>query len=82
MGDLFIELYLDEDVDVLVAELIRARGFEAITTRDAGQLQKNDEDNWHTLLASKKPLLVTIGLILRELLRSIFHQEERITVLF
>jgi len=23
----FIELYLDEDVDVLVAELVRARGF-------------------------------------------------------
>ena len=27
MSRLFIELYLDEDVDVLVAGLIRARGF-------------------------------------------------------
>lgn len=28
-GQLFIDLYLDEDVDVLVAELLRARGFIA-----------------------------------------------------
>jgi len=31
LSKLFIELYLDEDVDVLVADLIRARGFTAIT---------------------------------------------------
>jgi hypothetical protein len=37
---LFIELYLDEDVDVLVADLIRARGFTIVTTRDAGNLHK------------------------------------------
>ena len=42
MTRLFIELYLDEDVHVLVADLIRARGFEALTTRDAGQLQNTD----------------------------------------
>jgi predicted nuclease of predicted toxin-antitoxin system len=39
---LFIELYLDEDVDVLVADLLRARGFVATTTRDAGNLQASD----------------------------------------
>lgn len=32
MSRLFIELYLDEDVDVLVAELLRSRGFVVITT--------------------------------------------------
>lgn len=41
---MFIELYLDEDVDVLVADLIRARGFTAITTRDAGNLHKDDDE--------------------------------------
>lgn len=35
-GQLFIELYLDEDVDVLVAELLRARGFVAVTTLESG----------------------------------------------
>ena len=42
MSRLFIELYLDEDVDVLIAQLIRARGFVVVTTQEAGQLQKND----------------------------------------
>ena len=42
MNRLFIELYLDEDVDVLVADLLRARGFAATTTRDAGNLQATD----------------------------------------
>jgi hypothetical protein len=37
---LFIELYLDEDVSVLVADLIRARGFTATTTRDVGKITK------------------------------------------
>jgi hypothetical protein len=39
---LFSELYLDEDVDVLVADLLRARGFAATTTRDAGNLGSGD----------------------------------------
>jgi hypothetical protein len=39
----FIELCLDEDVDVLVADLIRARGFDVITTREAAQLHATDE---------------------------------------
>lgn len=35
---LFIELYLDEDISVLLAKLLRARGFEVITTQDAKRL--------------------------------------------
>jgi hypothetical protein len=41
---LFIELYLDEDVDVLIADLLRARGFSVLTTRDAGRLHATDEE--------------------------------------
>jgi predicted nuclease of predicted toxin-antitoxin system len=41
---LFIELYLDEDVDVLVADLIRARGFTASTARDVGNLHEDDDE--------------------------------------
>ena len=44
MNELFIALYLDEDVDVLIADLIRARGFMATTTQEAGQLHNNDAD--------------------------------------
>ena len=44
MSRLFASLYLDEDVDVLVAELVRARQFDVLTARDAGQLGKSDEE--------------------------------------
>ena len=42
MSQLFIAIYLDEDVDVLVARLIRARGFSATTARDEGLLEQDD----------------------------------------
>ena len=44
MSQLFIELYFYEDVAVLVADLLRARGFSALTTREAAQLQQSDLD--------------------------------------
>lgn len=44
MPRLFIELYLDEDVDVLVAELLWGRGFDVLTTRKADCLGESDED--------------------------------------
>ena len=42
MNRLFIELYLDEDVDVLIADLVRARGFHATTTQQAGRAHAED----------------------------------------
>lgn len=39
---LFIDLYTDADVDVLVADLLRGRGFDVITTREAQQLSQSD----------------------------------------
>ncbi len=37
-GSLFIRLYLDEDVSVFVAQLLRSHGFEVLTTNDAQDL--------------------------------------------
>lgn len=42
MNRLFIDVYLDEDVSVLVARLVRARGFTARTAVEAGQLHASD----------------------------------------
>jgi hypothetical protein len=42
MTDLFAALYLDEDVDVLVAEILRSRGFDVLTTLGAQQLGGSD----------------------------------------
>jgi predicted nuclease of predicted toxin-antitoxin system len=39
---LFAELYLDEDVDVLLAELVAFRGFSVETTIQAGMLGATD----------------------------------------
>lgn len=44
MSKLFIELYLDEDVDTLVAELLTRRGYSALTARDAGTLGQEDSE--------------------------------------
>ena len=35
-------VYLDEDVDVLLAALLRARGFEVVHTVDEGQVGNSD----------------------------------------
>ncbi len=35
-------VYLDEDVSVIVAAILKARGFDVVTTRDAGQLGRSD----------------------------------------
>jgi len=37
-------LYLDEDVDVSVAARLRVSGFDVLTTRDAGNLGRRDEE--------------------------------------
>ena len=57
MNRFFIELYLDEDVDVLVADLLRARGFVATTTRDAGKLQASDAEQMACSVGWQETLL-------------------------
>ena len=42
MTRLFAEVYLDEDVSVVVADMLEARGFSVVTTRDAGRLGATD----------------------------------------
>jgi predicted nuclease of predicted toxin-antitoxin system len=37
-----IKLYLDEDVEVFLADAVRRRGYEANTTRDCGNLGATD----------------------------------------
>jgi predicted nuclease of predicted toxin-antitoxin system len=41
---LFADLYLDEDVSVLVATLLRVRGFNVTTARDEGMLHGDDPE--------------------------------------
>jgi hypothetical protein len=41
---LFADIYLDEDVSALVAVLLRARGFDALTARDDHRLGYPDSE--------------------------------------
>jgi predicted nuclease of predicted toxin-antitoxin system len=54
---LFVELYLDEDVSVLVAELLRARGFSVKTTQEAGRKSTRDEDQLAYAVSQRRALL-------------------------
>ena len=45
MSRLFIELYLDEDVSVFIAELLRVRGFKVQTTQEAGRKQTGEKSS-------------------------------------
>jgi len=54
---LFARVYLDEDVDVLVAELLRARGFSALTTQEAERTGQPDRDQLSYAVAHERALL-------------------------
>jgi hypothetical protein len=41
---IFAKVYVDEDVDVLVAHLLVARGFDVKTVRELAMLGKSDPD--------------------------------------
>jgi len=40
---LFANVYLDENIRVLVADLLEAGGIRAVTTRDANRLGESDD---------------------------------------
>ena len=69
MSKIFISLYLDEDVNVILADLVKARNFEATTAQKAGQLGKTDEE--------QLAYAVSQGLTL---LTWFFNQQDRQTV--
>ena len=61
MSRLFIDLYLDEDVDVLVADLVQARGFAVSTTQEAGQIGNNDTEQLAYAVSQHKTLLTNLA---------------------
>lgn len=44
MNKLFIEIYLDENVHVLIAKIVRSHGFKAVTTQEAGRKGTSDPE--------------------------------------
>ncbi|MEO0375163.1 MAG: DUF5615 family PIN-like protein [Cyanobacteria bacterium P01_A01_bin.17] len=48
---------LDEDVNVLVANLLRAKGFDAVMARDAGQLRATDAEQLAYAVSQSRTLV-------------------------
>ena len=44
MNKIFIEIYLDENVHVLIAKIVQAHGFKAVTTQDVGRKGVSDSE--------------------------------------
>ena len=72
MRNLFICLYLDEDVNVLIAELLQARGFDVITARNAEQLQATDAEQLAYAVSQARTLVTHNRTDFEELVQSYF----------
>lgn len=78
MSRVFIELYLDEDVSVVVSDLLRARGFVAVTTREAGRLGGTNAEQLEYAMRERKTLLTHNRADFELLARQYFPQGKRI----
>jgi predicted nuclease of predicted toxin-antitoxin system len=76
VSSLFIRLYLDEDVNILIAELLRARGFDAITTRDAGQLNATDAEQFAFAISQARTLITHNRTDFEELVQAYFDSAQ------
>jgi hypothetical protein len=52
-----LRVYLDEDVDVLLAPLLAARGIDCLTTLAAGNRQQSDEEQLRFALQDSRVLI-------------------------
>jgi predicted nuclease of predicted toxin-antitoxin system len=77
MSNLFIRLYLDEDVNVLVADLLKARGFDVLTVRDAGQFRASDEDQLAYAIKQQRALVTHNRSDFEELIQTYFAAEQK-----
>jgi predicted nuclease of predicted toxin-antitoxin system len=75
MNDIFIRVYLDEDIDVLVASLLRSRSFEAITPQQAKQLGKKDPEQLEYAVIQRAAILTHNRTDFEALAREYFEQE-------
>ena len=76
MSSLFIQLYLDEDINVLVADLLRARGFDTITARDAGELHATDTEQLAYAVSQVRTLVTHNRTDFEELVQAYFVSEQ------
>ena len=72
MSNLFISLYFDEDVNILVADLLKARGFNAVTARDVSQLRAADAEQLAYAVSQARTLVTHNRTDFEELVQAYF----------
>jgi predicted nuclease of predicted toxin-antitoxin system len=72
MSNLFIRLYLDQDVNVLIADLLKATGFDVLTVRDAEQLHASDEEQLAYAVSQGRTLVTDNRADFEELVQAYF----------
>lgn len=70
-----IELYLDEDVDVLIADLLRPRRFAVTTTHEVKRNERTDAQQLEFAVANQKTLLTHNRQDFEQLAREYFEAE-------
>ncbi len=73
---LIASVYLDQDVSVLIAEILRSRGLDALTTRDAHNLGADDEQQIAFAVREER-LIVTHNRDDFQRLAVEYHEQER-----
>jgi predicted nuclease of predicted toxin-antitoxin system len=76
LNSLFIDLYLDEDVNVVLADLVRARGFRVATTQAAGQVGATDASQLAFATNHRKAILTHNRVDFEALARKHFEENK------
>jgi len=79
VNELFIKFYLDEDVEVLIAELIRSQNFQAVSTDEVGRKGKSDSQQLEYAVSQNYAIVTHNRMDFEELARAYFfnHQTHR-----
>ncbi len=77
MSEIYARLYLDEDIDIVIADLIRSRNFEVTTTNDVGRKGKSDPEQLDYAV-SREYVIVTHNRVDFERLAQQYFAENRI----
>jgi Domain of unknown function (DUF5615) len=76
VNELFIKIYLDEDVDVLIGEIIRSKGFHSVSTSEAERKGESDSSQMEYAV-SLEYAVVTHNRVDYELLAQKYFADEK-----
>ncbi|MBA4121234.1 MAG: DUF5615 family PIN-like protein [Acidobacteria bacterium] len=76
MSELFSKVYLDEDVNVLIAELVRLQKFKSLTASEVGRKGKTDAEQLEYAAQNGYAILTHNRIDYEELARDYFAKDK------